>query len=239
MERNIVLTILALVLLAIGIAVIVPGGRQADPEPKLPWNITVHPDGTSTVFTLHLETSTLGEARDLLEDGGKLTLFADKEGNKTLEAYFERIVLSGLRADMVMTLDLSQDELQALYDRGARAAKIGSGETKITLNTGDEQASATAPIRHITYLPVADLEADLLESRFGTPTQRIPGNNGVEHWLYPDKGLEIAYDPDRKEVFQYISPKDFQTLVTDPLEKAAAEREAKKQAESMENKESS
>ncbi len=231
MERNIALTVAALALLAIGIAIVAPGGREADPEPKLPWNVTAHADGSATVFTLTLGTSTIQEARVLLDEQGEITMFATPDGNKTIEVFFERIVLSGLRADMVMTVDAGQDVLQGFYDRGIRSARIGSGETKITLAPADENAVAELPIRHITYLPIADLPADLLESRFGTPAQRIPADQGVVHWLYPQTGLDIAVDPERKEVFQYVAPRDFDELVEKPLQ-AAADKIVKSRKES-------
>jgi len=220
MERKIALSILAITLLAIGIAILMPGGRQVDPDPKLPWLIEVNADGSSTVFGLTLGKSSVAEVRKLLGEEGEITLFAKPDGELTIEAYFERVFLNGLKADWVMTADLTQEQMRPMYDNGARVSKLGSGEQKVTLRTEDMVAVAAAPIRHFTYLPVADLEPELIESRFGTPTRRIAeAETGVSHWLYPDKGLDIAVDPDRKEVFQYVAPKDFQRLVVERLEK--------------------
>ena len=222
MERKIAFSILALTLLAIGIAILMPGGRQVDPNPKLPWMIEVNEDGSSTVFDLTLGKSSIADARKLLDEEGEITLFSKLDGTLTIEVFFERVFLSGLKADWVMTVDLTQVQMRPMYDNGARVSKLGSGEQKVTLRTEDMDAVAAAPIRHITYLPVADLEAELIESRFGTPTRRITeAKTGVSHWLYPEKGLDIAVDPERKEVFQYVAPKDFQQLVVERLEKPA------------------
>ena len=217
MERKIALSILALTLLAIGIAIIMPGGRQVDTDPKLPWLIGVNADGSSTVFGLTLGKSSVADARKLLEEEGEVTLFMDPDGGLTIEVFFERVVLSGLKADMVMTVDLTQQEMQPLYDRGIRLSKLGSGERKVTLRPEDIDAVVAAPIHHLTYLPVANLDSDLIESRFGTPAQRIDDESGASHWLYPEKGLDIAVDPERKEVFQYVAPKDFERLVVEGL----------------------
>jgi hypothetical protein len=217
MERKIALSILALTLLAIGIAIIMPGGRQVDTDPKLPWLLGVNADGSSTVFGLTLGKSRVADARKLLQEEGEVTLFMDPDGRFTIEVFFERVVLSGLKADMVMTADLTQQEMQPMYDRGTRISKLGSGERKVTLRPEDIDAAAAAPIRHLTYLPVADLDSGLIESRFGTPAQRIAEKSGATHWLYPEKGLDIAVDPERKEVFQYVAPKDFERLVVGGL----------------------
>lgn len=219
MERNIALTVFALTLLAIGVAILLPGGRQADVDPKLPWLIKTLPDGDSNVFGLTLGKSTLADARGIFQDEGETTLFATPADVYSVETFFERIFLSGLKADFVATIDLSQDALREFYERGVRLSKLGSGERKVGLNPQDiVQLSTNAPIRHLTYLPVADLAPDLLESRFGAPAQRLPGKEKVVHWLYPEKGLDIAVDPERKEVFQYVAPKDFDALILAPLQ---------------------
>jgi len=219
MERHIALTVAALSLAAVGIAIMLPG-RPVDPNPKVPWRIEVNADGSSSVLGITLGQTTLGEVETLFEEGAELTLFVAKDDSISVEAYFERIFLAGLRADMVMALDIPEDGKQAMFDRGARMSKLGSGEKKVTLADADEQSARQAPIRHITYLPMADLEPELLESRFGTPAQRIAVGKGIEHWLYPEQGLDIAVDRDRKEVFQYVAPRDFQQLVVDPLNRA-------------------
>jgi hypothetical protein len=219
MERNIALTVAAFSLAAVGIAIMLPG-RPVDPDPKVPWRIEVNADGSSSVLGVTLGHTTLGEVETLFDEGSELTLFVAKDDSISVEAFFEKIFLSGLRADMVMALDIPEAQKQAMFDRGARMSKLGSGEKKVTLSNEDEQAARQFPIRHITYLPMADLEPQLLESRFGTPARRVPADRGIEHWLYPEQGLDIAVDPERKEVFQYVAPKDFQQLVTEPLSQA-------------------
>jgi hypothetical protein len=217
MDGKIALTIAALTLMAIGVAIMLPGGREPDPVPKLPWSIQAHPDGSSSVFGLTLGRSTLADAESLFEAEAELTLFAAPQGERSVEAFFGRLFLSGLRADMVVTLELPKATMDAMYDRGIRSSRLGSGETKVTLSPADAAAARNAPIRHITYLPTPDLDPELLQSRFGTPAQRIPGPDEVVHWLYPETGLDIAVDPARKEVLQYVAPRDFQRLILAPL----------------------
>ena len=71
----------------------------------------------------------------------------------------------------------------------------------------------------LTYLPKTDLEPKVVGKRFGEPAEKIAEPGGrVEHWLYPDKGLDIVMDKQAKEVLQYVAPKDFARLRA-PLEK--------------------
>ena len=152
---------------------------------------------------------------------GALTLFCSPEGDISLEAYFERLFISGLKANLVLNPELDPLEAEALYERGQRVSQLGSGTQKVELAALDRERAAAAPIRLITYLPTADLEPELLARLFGEPARRIAeADSDIEHWLYPEKGLDIAVDPGRKEVFQYVAPREFQRLVTDPLRAA-------------------
>jgi hypothetical protein len=68
-------------------------------------------------------------------------------------------------------------------------------------------------VGHLTYIPSADLSEELIRSRFGEPTERITEKSGIVHWLYPGKGMDIAVNPNGKEVFQYVLPARFPALI--------------------------
>lgn len=219
MDRKILLWIASGTLIALALALLLPGGRPPEQEPRLPWKIESLPDGGSRVFGLTLGRSTLEDARGELGADGALTLFRSPAGELTLEAFFERLFISGLKADLVVSLQLDPAEAQSVYDRGQRVSQLGSGTQKVELAAVDQERVAAAPIRLITYLPTADLEPALLARLFGEPSRRIAEDGtGVEHWLYPDKGLDIAVNPKGKEVFQYIAPKRFGELAA-PLQR--------------------
>jgi hypothetical protein len=69
---------------------------------------------------------------------------------------------------------------------------------------------------------MADLEPAIIEKRFGTPAERIGEYEEITHWLYPQLGLDIAVDRERKEVFQYVMPREFEALVIRRLNDGAA-----------------
>ncbi len=218
MEKKIFFTVLIGSLLFLVVALLLPG-RPVDENPKLPWKIEVDAAGSSTVFGLTLGRSTLADARLVLSDEGKVNLLIPDEGNISVEAYFDTIFLSGLKADFVMTMEPDQDLAEQMYHRGLRLGALESGGKKAELSAEDMAIAADMPIVHITYLPRADLDEDLIKNLFGEPDRIIkePGT-GINHWLYPGKGLDIAVDPERKEVFQYVSPADFQRMILAPLE---------------------
>ncbi|MES9843597.1 MAG: hypothetical protein ABW162_06920 [Candidatus Sedimenticola sp. PURPLELP] len=225
MDRKIILGILSLSLIALAIAILVPGGRAPDPNPRLPWQIEIDDRGLSTVFGLTLGETTLAEAQAGFEETADINLFATPDDEYAVEAYFERLYLNGIRASIILTLDLDEATLTGIYERGARLKQLETGNRKISLSGEDFNSLSGVTISHITYIPAANLDAELIKGRFGEPVKRIvEQESGAEHWLYPAKGLDIALNSDGKEVFQYVIPAQFHRI-QEPLEKASLRTE--------------
>jgi hypothetical protein len=161
------------------------------------------------------------------EDDWEVIMFVSPEKEISVEGYFNRLILSGLKADFVMPLALDQKTKEEMYQRGARISQLGDGTKKVSLSSADMDIVATAAIQQITYLPSAKLDAKLIEKLFGKPETIIQVKKStVEHWLYPEIGLDIMLDPDGKEVFQYVMPSRFDE-VKEPLLKIEGEAEKK------------
>lgn len=138
----------------------------------------------------------------------------DDNGNPALEAYFERVFLSGLRADFVLVLDAGSELLTRLYDHGSRISRTTDSTHKVELRVEDQNLVDKLPIKLINYIPYANLDEQLVSSRFGQPAEKITETEtGVTHWIYPDKGVGIGINPDGKELIQYMPPKEIEALV--------------------------
>jgi len=212
MKKPPLFALIGFILLLLGAALLLPGGRPPDPNPRLPWKIELDGAGGSRVFGLKLGQSTLADARSILGEQGVASLFQSPDGKRVIEAYFERIALSGLRADIILSLEVAPETMAAMFDRGARLSSLPSGVKKVTLADNDLISLAGAPIAHITYIPGADLDEPLLLGRFGEPARKAPEGEGVVHWLYPDKGLDIVVNREGREMFQYVAPARFHEL---------------------------
>lgn len=185
-----------------------------------PWQIEVLPSGSTRVFGITLGETSLGEAEQSFKEAAEITLFVAKEVDPVIEAYFSQVKIAGLKSKMVMSLNVPLSQVEAMLGRGARISTLESGVRQVTLSSDDAQQVRLLPISSITYLPSIHLDADLVEKRFGLPSEKIadPESDAI-HWLYPDKGLDIAISPENKEVIQYIVPAKFDTL-TRPLKTA-------------------
>lgn len=231
MDRTIVLSVLGAALMGfIGLWLllsIIPDERAG--LHLYPWDVSLDEAGYPRVFGLDIGRSTLADARELLGEEGKVNLFVNPDASHTVEVYFNNLYLSNLRADWILTLDLDPTRLASLYDRGLRVSTTGSGSRKVELLPKDIEGLADAPIRILTYLPWKRLSARDIAGNFGSPAERRTEDGGIVHWLYPDKGMDIARDADGAVVIQYLSPEDFKRAIA-PLapatdaDRAAAER---------------
>lgn len=219
MQRHIFLTVFIGTLLAVALAVFLPGREPPEPV-DLPWQIEVTADGGSRVLGVSLGETPLRRFERRVGEEAKINLFAAPDGSKVVEGFFENVTLSGLRAKVVATAELTPEELEAIYGRGVRIATLGSGTRKVTLASDDLAYVRAAPVAALTYLPRSNLAPEVVEKRFGEPARKVAeaGEEGpVVHWLYPENGLDIAVSAERKEVLQYVRPDRFERLVA-PLE---------------------
>lgn len=187
----------------------------------LPWRVEVHADESSTVFGLRLGHSTLADAQARFGEEMELAVIAAPGEAGDLEAYIGRFTAGVLTGKLVLSADLPDDSVRALRRGAESASPTATGALKFRLAQADLQTTLKAPINALTFVPSVNIDPETAERRFGTPAERIADANGAEHWLYPDKGLDLILHPEQKEVLQYVAPKAFEAL-TGPLRAAAA-----------------
>ncbi len=225
MDRKIILTTLAAALMGfIGIMLILPLLPNERAGLKLfPWDVERDAAGTTYVFDLGIGNSTLDDVRTLVGDEGKVNLFQNPGGRRSVEVYFDDIILSNLRADWIITLEVPEAQLEAMFERGLRISTASSGSRKVKLDPADVEQLSDTPIRILTYLPWKSLEPRDIAGRFGEPAERRTEESGVVHWLYPERGMDVARDTDGGVVIQYMNRPDFERAMA-LLPKAPSER---------------
>ncbi len=218
MDKKIALSVLGFALLAIAILFVIPTGKQPEKVRLLPWNVEILPNGATKVLGITLGQSTMEDARQIYQNDWEVNLFVSPDNKITVEGYFNRIFISGLKADLVMSLSLDKKTLSEMYQRGARISQLGNGTKKVNVSSADTNTITNAVIKRITYLPTANLDGELIENLFGKPDSIIKEESGIEHWLYPKIGLDIALNPDGKEIFQYVIPATFDEVMKPLME---------------------
>jgi len=219
MGKHVFLSVLGATIIALLLGVYLSSLNQPDTQHAgFPWQVEILPSGQTRVFSLTLGESTVGDAEQLFKEIAELTLFssteASTESTAVIEAFFNEVKIGGLKSKMVMSIQLPADEIQAMFNRGARIATLGSGTRKVTLSADDAVKVRQTAIASITYLPSVHLNAELIKNRFGEPAEKMADSaSDAVHWLYPQKGVDIALSESDKEVILYVSPQNFDAIL--------------------------
>lgn len=192
------------------------GGEAARPVEGLPWQIEALPDGSSRVFGLTMGSSTLGEARARLGTDMQVAIIAAAEEPGSLEAYYDSVTTGSVTGKMILTAEVATDTVERMRQRAIKTRYMESSSRKATLHPDDLQLAYAAPIRAIAFIPSINLDEQTVLGRFGPPGERVRSSEHTEHYLYPEKGLDLALDSEGKELLQYVAPRQFARL-RDPL----------------------
>jgi hypothetical protein len=197
-----------------------PDNRTGQAITGLPWQIEILPDGRSRVFELSIGSATLGDAQQRYGDG-ELALVAAPGEADSLELYLDTVTAGAVTGKMIVTAEVAADALAAMRQRTTKTEYMQSVTRKSVLADRDIPAARAAPIRAIAFVPTINLDEAMVVQRFGQPAERICTSEKVEHFLYPDRGLDIVLDSDGKELLQYVAPRDFGRL-REPLKAQGA-----------------
>jgi len=186
--------------------------ENAPPLTGLPWQIEVMSDGSTRVFELHLGTSRLSDALDILGHDMELAIVAGTNEVGNLEMYYGNYRAGLLSGKLILQTSSSEENIQRWREQAIKSEYMASGKAVKYLPSPDDLPQVLAEaINGITFIPSLNLDEEIIKARFGEPEQRIQ-REGVTHWLYPEIGLDIAIFEEAKEVMQYVPPQDFQVV---------------------------
>ena len=206
-----------LVLAALGFVLLKPNQSTAPTNSvALPWQIDIHADGTSSVFGITPEKTTVSELLQLLGEDHELAIISDSEDKNGLEIYYSHFNIGPLQAKLIANVAADSEQLETMQAAASSSSYTGSGSRKFLLNETDLAKIQNWVIDSLSYLPSARLDEAIILDRFGEPAQRIADGEGVEHFLYPHKGLDVVLNKEGKELLQYVAPRSFDKL-TQPL----------------------
>lgn len=207
------LTLLIVSLIAVGLLFFnsnkQSGDEQRNNEPVtgLPWQIDSLPGGVTRVFGITPGQTTLGEAIELLGDDMKLAIIAAPYESGAVEAYFSHHSAGPITGKLILVLDIAPDALAPMREHAFQ----DGGTRRYRLHPDDLPVAYRAPVRIITFLPSFNLDEEIVQVRFGTPAEIIQIDAEQQHWLYPDKGLDLILNTNGTEVLQYLPPAEFST----------------------------
>ena len=231
-----------LVVAALGTSALIVGGRALfgdEPAPvtatqELPWQVTALPGGGIQVLGLSVSptgappaagSSTLGDVLQRWGDKVQIAIVAAPNETGNLEAYVDPMQAGFISGKAIITAHLPPEVIQGMRERATKTEYMGGTTRKATLSSADLAEALKAPVTAVSFIPAANLDEEIILTRFGQPAERVRSNGHLEHFLYPDKGLDLALDSEGKELLQYVAPVEFERL-RQPLLNAAASASA-------------
>lgn len=185
-----------------------------------PWQIESLADGTTRVFGLNPGHSTLDDARRQIGPDVQIALILAPGETGSVEAYYDKVSAGIVTGKMILTLETTLAQRELMLKRARKAEYMESATRRIELGEDDLLEVGKAPVAAIGFIPSANLDPQIVLQRFGAPAERLRSSEQTEHFLYPDKGLDLRLDTKGKELLQYVAPREF-SRVRDPLVAAA------------------
>ena len=187
--------------------------EDSEPLTGLPWQIEMQPDGSIRVFGMHIGSSRLSDAIENLGNDMELAIIATAEEDGNLEMYYGHYKAGLLSGKLVLQTRPDVRDIKNWRENAVKSEYMASGKAKkYFLSVEDLPRVLDETITGATFIPAVNLDDAVIRARFGEPAQLLE-SAGVTHYLYPDKGLDIVLSESSKEVFQYVSPGDFQQLM--------------------------
>ena len=179
-----------------------------------PWQIDVLKDGRSRVFGIVLNETTLMEVDAKLNILPEMALYESKK-SLALEAYYKNVSLGGLIGSFIFTIDMPVKLLKEIKKESYKQERTENNEAKYKLDKLASQKAKAYQVKNLIYIPRVQLDEETIVKRFGKPTYKIKLKTKEMgwHYLYPEKGLDLIYKKEGKEVLQYIEPKKFNLLL--------------------------
>ena len=173
----------------------------------LPWQIEIMPDGSTQVFGLHLGVSRFSDVLGILgDDDMELAIIAASDEVGNLEMYYGHYRAGVISGKLVVQASASEKNIKDWREHAVKSDYMASGQAKKYLLSGEELKQALNElVTGLTFIPTINLDEEIILARFGEPAERIQ-LEGAMHYLYPEKGIDVALFENAKEVIQYVLP---------------------------------
>ena len=183
-----------------------------------PWQVNVLPDGKSSVFGIVLGETSLQEVDAILKSIPKMALF-ELDNKLSLEAYYKNVSLGGLIGSFIFTLNVADKQLNKMKQESHKQKRAENNGLRYDLDKPAADKSKVLIVKNLIYVPTVQLDEKTIIQRFGQPAYKIKLKTKESgwHYLYPEKGLDLIFKEEGKEVLQYVLPRNF-NLLLDPLQ---------------------
>jgi hypothetical protein len=172
-------------------------------DQTLPWQSKVNASGQTEIYNLVIGSSSFQDAIRTFGKDLEVSLFKNQDESFQLEAFYNNIEIAQIRGQLIVELLMSENQLSFLQNNIKSSEKLPTGNEKFELNLFAKSSLRNLTIKKIVFIPKTDIAPSTIIDRFGKADKISSDAQGVEYWLYPEKGLRIIYDANGKEMMEY------------------------------------
>lgn len=214
MKKIIILIVSFVVLLVLFFVFSKKTGNDKPVVQAYPWQVSILPDGRSRVFGVVLGETSLKEVDVILNSLPVVALFEANE-KLSLEAYYKNVSLGGLIGSFIFTIDASDKQLNNIKSESSKRKHAENKGLRYELDKPTSDKTKSFKVKNLSYIPTVQLDEKMIIKRFGEPSHKIKliTNEAGWHYLYKEKGLDLIFKEEGKEVLQYVQPRNFNELL--------------------------
>jgi hypothetical protein len=172
-------------------------------DQTLPWQSKVNASGQTEIYNLVIGSSSFQDAIRTFGKDLEVSLFKNQDESFQLEAFYNNIEIAQIRGQLIVELLMSENQLSFLQNNIKSSEKLPTGNEKFELNLFAKSSLRNLMIKKIVFIPKTDIAPSTIIDRFGKADKISSDAQGVEYWIYQEKGLRIIYNANGKEMMEY------------------------------------
>jgi len=172
-------------------------------DQTLPWQSKVNASGQTEIYNLVIGSSSFQDAIRTFGKDLEVSLFKNQDESFQLEAFYNNIEIAQIRGQLIVELLMSENQLSFLQNNIKSSEKLPTGNEKFELNLFAKSSLRNLMIKKIVFIPKTDIAPSTIIDRFGKADKISSDAQGVEYWMYQEKGLRIIYNANGKEMMEY------------------------------------
>lgn len=200
------LTVLIFGAILVGIFLLILPTKDPITTESFPWNAHFDEQNQLHALGMILNKTTVDEAKALYSKHAEVKIFSQKdESEKTLEVYLPSLFIGSIEGAILLKVNISPEELNQAYNRGAATTVNQAGNREVKLADEDLATLGNRTFSTLTLIAKKNLTERAIEARFGTPERVEVQSDNIKHLFYPQKGLELLFDPEGPEALQFTA----------------------------------
>jgi len=172
-------------------------------DQTLPWQSKVNASGQTEIYNLVIGSSSFQDAIRTFGKDLEVSLFKNQDESFQLEAFYNNLEIAQIRGQLIVELLMSENQLSFLQNNIKSSEKLPTGNEKFELNLFAKSSLRNLMIKKIVFIPKTDIAPSTIIDRFGKADKISSDAQGVEYWIYQEKGLRIIYNANGKEMMEY------------------------------------